>query len=72
MSWVGKLSTTSISSTVWSGTNIPQTTGGLTLTKIYTTIGTKTINAVTTYGKNIATCSGTVKVISGGGGGGEI
>ncbi len=63
----------SASSTVWSGTDLPfggiSTIGSASLSKIYTTVGTKTINATTTGTLNgslyTTTCSSTVKLDQG-------
>ncbi len=62
-----------VSSTIWSGTDLPSagiTTNGTSLSKIYTTVGSKTINATTTgtidgSSTYTATCSTTVKLKQG-------
>ena len=73
MSWIMNIDPiVSVSQTEWSGTNIPAgtiTTGTSTLTKLYTTIGPKTIYATTTGTISgdtyTATCSTTVRLSKG-------
>ena len=64
-------------STTWSGTNVSETERvGVSLDKIYTTVGLKTINATTTWKTGstnyITTCSTSTNVMLGGGSINEI
>jgi hypothetical protein len=64
-------------STLWSGTNVSEIErSGISLDKIYITVGMKTINATSTWKTGstnyIATCSTSTNVMFGGGSTNEI